>query len=157
MSRRPSLWLAFPLSVFIAFLLAALPLPQALAWWRPEFITMVLVFWVLQAPDRIGIWTGFLLGLVVDVLLATPFGVHSLMLAVVAWLARLSWRRVAVFSLLQTSGLVFVLILLGLAVKRLALGVVSTPPDSLLYWLPALTSALVWPTLMLVLRRHVRR
>lgn len=157
MSRRPSLLLAFPLSVFAAFLLAAMPLPQSLAWWRPEFVTMVLVFWVLNAPDRIGVWTAFLLGLGVDVLLATPFGVHPLMLAGVAWLARLSWRRVAVYSLLQTSGLVFALILLGLMVKRIALGVVATAPDSLLYWLPALTSALVWPTLMLSLRRFLRR
>lgn len=157
MNRRPSLLLALPLSFFAAFLLAAMPLPQTLAYWRPEFVTMVLIFWVLNAPDRVGVWTAFIMGLALDVLFATPFGVHPLTLASLAYLARLSWRRVAVYSLLQTSGLVFALVLIGLMIKRLLLGIVATSPVSMLFWLPAFTSALVWPTVMVSLRRFTRR
>ena len=156
MVRRPSVILALPLSIFLAFLMAALPLPQELSYGRPEFVTMVLVFWVLNEPDKVGVWTALVLGLLLDVLMATMFGVHPLMLAVVAYLARLSYRWVTVFSVWQTGGLVFVLVLAGRLVKYMLLGILGNGPDSLLYWVPALTSALVWPTVMFFLRRFTR-
>lgn len=156
MARRPSPWLAIPLSFFVAFLLVALPLPQVLSYWRPELVTMVLVFWVLNEPGKVGVWTAFLLGLLLDVLMATTFGVYPLMLAVVAYLTRLSYRWVKVFSVWQTGGLVLALVLVSLIVKRILLGVLGSGPDSVLFWVPALTSALVWPTVMLSLRRFTR-
>lgn len=156
MARRPSTVVALPLSIFLAFLLTSLPLPQGLSYGRPEFVTMVLVFWVLNEPGKVGVWTAFVLGLLMDVLMATTFGVYPLMLAVIAYLAKLSYRWVTVFSVWQTGGLVFALVLAGLLVKRILLGILGTGPDSLLYWVPALTSALVWPTVMLSLRRFTR-
>lgn len=146
--------LALPLSFFLAFVLAVLPLPQALSYWRPEFVTMVLIFWVLNAPSLVGIWVGFFLGLLLDVLFATPFGVHALVLALVAFMTRLSWRWVAVLSVWQTSGLVLSLVFVSLLVKRVLLGIVGTAPVSVLYWLPSLSSALVWPMVMVSLRRR---
>lgn len=157
MARRRNPFLALPLSFFLAFVLAVLPLPQGLSYWRPEFVTMVLVFWVLNAPNLVGIWFAFFIGLMVDVLFATPFGVHALVLSMVAWMSRLSWRWLTVFSVWQTSGLVLVLVFASLLVKHVLLGIVALPPDSMLYWLPALTSALLWPTVMVSLRRFSQR
>lgn len=154
--RRPSPWLALPLSFLLAFLLVALPLPQVLSYWRPELVTMLLVFWVLTEPGKVGVWTAFVLGLLLDVLMATTFGVYPLMLATVAYLTRLSYRWVRVLSLWQTGGLVFVLVLASLVIKCILLGVLGGGTDSLLFWAPALTSALVWPTVMLSLRRFTR-
>ncbi|HCT40539.1 MAG TPA: rod shape-determining protein MreD [Moraxellaceae bacterium] len=156
MSRRPSTLVALPLSFFIAFLLMALPLPQVISYWRPELVMMVLVFWVLNEPGKVGVWVAFTLGLLLDVLMTTTFGVHPFMLAVIAYLTRLSYRWVTVFSLWQTGGLVFALVLAGLIVKRILLGILGEGTDSLLYWAPALTSALVWPTVMFALRRFTR-
>lgn len=157
MARRPNSAIALPLSFFLAFLLAALPLPQAIGYWRPEFVTLVLIFWVLNRPALVGVWTGFGVGILLDVLFNTPFGVHSLMLAAVAYLTRLSYRWVTVFSVLQTGGLVFALVFASLLIKRVVISIVAVGPNSLLFWLPALTSALVWPTVMLALRRYTQR
>lgn len=157
MVRHRNPFLALPLSLFLAFVLAVLPLPQGLSYWRPEFVTIVLVFWILNAPNLVSIWFAFFVGLLLDVLFATPFGVHSLVLSLVAWVARLSLRWVPVFSVWQTSGLVLGLVLVSLATKRILLGIVGGAPDSLWYWLPALTSALVWPTVMVSLRRFTQR
>lgn len=156
-SRRGNPWVALPLSFFLAFVLAVLPLPQGLSYWRPEFVTMVLLFWVLNAPNVVGVWFAFLVGLLLDVLFATPFGVNALVLSLLAWMSRLSWRWITVFSVWQTSGLVLGLVFVGLVVKRVLLGIVAVAPDSLLYWLPALSSALVWPTVMVSLRRFSPR
>ena len=157
MARRSNVFVALLASFVLALLLASLPLPSALAYWRPEFVTMVLIFWVLYRPYLVGVWTGFLLGILLDVLFNTPFGVHPLMLSVVAYLARLSYRWVTVFSMLQTSGLVFALVFAALLLKHVVVGIVAVGPHSLLFWLPALTSALLWPTVVLSLRRFVSR
>lgn len=157
MARHISPVFVLPLSFLVAFLLQILPLAQGLSYWRPEFVTMMLIFWVLNAPALVGVWTGFGLGLLLDVLLATPFGLHAMMLSLVAWGAQLSWRRVAVFSLSQTSLLVLGLVFLALILKRILLGVVALSPDSLLFWLPAFSSALLWPLLMTMMRRFVPR
>lgn len=157
MARRRNPFIALPASFFLAFVLAVLPLPQSLSYWRPEFVTMVLLFWVLNAPNLVGVWFAFFIGLLLDVLFATPFGVHAMVLSLLVWLARLSWRWVAVFSLWQTSGLVLGLVFVGLVVKRVLLGIVAVAPDSLLYWLPAVSSALVWPTVMVSLRRFTQQ
>jgi rod shape-determining protein MreD len=157
MARRRNPLLAILLSLFLALVLTVLPLPLTLSYWRPEFITMVLIFWVFNAPNFIGIWSAFFLGLLLDVLFETPFGVHALVLSVLAYLTRLSLRWVTVFSVSQTSGLVFVFVLAGLIIKRVLLGIVAVGPNSLWYWLPALTSALVWPTVMVSLRRFSQR
>lgn len=157
MARRRNPFFALPLSFFLAFVLAVLPLPQGLSYWRPEFVTMVLLFWLLHAPNLVGVWFAFFIGLLLDVLFATPFGVNAMVLSVVAWLSRLSWRWVAVFSVWQTSGLVLALVFAGLLVKRVLLGIVGVAPDSLLYWLPSLSSALLWPTVMVSLRRFAQR
>lgn len=157
MARRRNPFVALPLSFFLAFVLAVLPLPPSLNYWRPEFVTMVLIFWVLNAPNLVGVWVAFFIGLLLDVLFATPFGVHALVMAIVAWLSLLSWRWVTVFSLWQTSGLVLGLVFVSLLIKRLLLGIVAVAPDSLLYWIPALSSALVWPTVMVSLRRFTQR
>ncbi|HET8729500.1 MAG TPA: rod shape-determining protein MreD [Moraxellaceae bacterium] len=157
MARRRNPFVALPLSFFLAFVLAVLPLPPSLNYWRPEFVTMVLIFWVLNAPNLVGVWVAFFIGLLLDVLFATPFGVHALVMAIVAWLSLLSWRWVTVFSLWQTSGLVLGLVFVSLLIKRLLLGIVAVAPDSLLYWIPALSSALIWPTVMVSLRRFTQR
>lgn len=157
MRTRGGTYVAILVSFFVALLLAALPLPQILSYWRPEWAVMVLVFWVLNVPGLAGIGTGFLYGLLVDVLQGTPFGMHSLSLCVVAWAAGLVVRRVSVFSLWQTGGLVLGLVALYLGCNLAILSFLGRAPESLWYWLPALTSALVWPTVMLSLRRYGRR
>lgn len=153
MARQISPVFALPLSFAIAFLLAILPLPQALSYWRPEFVTMLLIFWVINAPTLVGVWVGFGLGLLLDVLLATPFGLHAMMLSLIAWVVQLFWRQIVVFSLPQTSLLVLVLVLLALLIKRILLGLVALGPDSWLFWLPVLSSALVWPLLLTAMKR----
>jgi rod shape-determining protein MreD len=118
---------------------------------------MVLVFWVLNAPHRVGIWIGFGLGILLDGLQGNVFGLHPLGLALVAWLTRLSYRRVRVFSIWQTGGLLLAIMLAYQLTGYFVLRFMGEDPASALYWLPSLTSALVWPTVMLSLRSFIHR
>ena len=50
----------------IAFALALWPLPEYLTPFRPNWMALALCYWLLEAPDRVGLGVAFLLGLVAD-------------------------------------------------------------------------------------------
>jgi rod shape-determining protein MreD len=59
MSRlRDKPWV-LPLSVVLALLLGLLPLPALLQPLRPYWLALVLAYWVIEAPDRVGLANSF--------------------------------------------------------------------------------------------------
>jgi rod shape-determining protein MreD len=58
----------FPIifSVIIASVLMVYPLSYALSGWRPLFMMMVMLFWVLCQPTWSGIWFAFAVGIFTD-------------------------------------------------------------------------------------------
>ena len=59
-------------------MLAVIPLPQWLLWGRPEWIALVLIYWTIALPYRVGIFTALLLGIVVDVLEGAILGQNAM-------------------------------------------------------------------------------
>ena len=55
------------LSFVIALMLDVLPLPNWAEWFRPEWMVMVLIFWVLVLPQRVNVGVAWVVGLVLDV------------------------------------------------------------------------------------------
>ncbi|WP_022954828.1 rod shape-determining protein MreD [Perlucidibaca piscinae] len=157
MSRRRSPFLPLVLSFIAAFLLAIVPLPPELAPWRPDWVTLVLVFWVMHAPMWVGVWTAVVLGVLLDILLATPLGIHGMALIAVVALARMTQRWAGIFSVRQTTALILFLVLVSRLITLTLLGLVDTSPPASLHLLPVLASALVWPTVLLSLRRWTQR
>jgi len=157
MAKARSPFFALILSVMAALLMSILPLPEFLQAWRPEWLTLVLLFWVMHAPDWVGLWFGMILGLLLDVLLASPLGMHASALVVVIYVARMTQRWSGVFSVRQTTALVLLLILLGRLMTYAILSFRGEQPANLSFFLPALASALIWPTVLLSLRRWTQR
>lgn len=131
---------------FIAmYILMILPLPQTVQWYWPEWTTMCLIYWIMNLPSRVGMLSAWVLGCGLDVLLGTVLGQNALALTLVAYLTLMLHRRVRVYPLIQQSLIVFLLVGLQLLLVRFVQAAVGTVPDSLLYWLPSLTSAFFWP------------
>ncbi len=157
MPRRRSPILPLIVSLLLSLLLSILPLPNELAPWRPEWVTLVLVFWVMHAPLWVGVWTAAFMGLLLDVLLATPLGLFASSLVVVVYLGRATQRWAGIFSIRQTTMLVLLLVLAGRVVRYVELALFDVAPSDWSYFLPVLASALVWPTVLLSLRRWTQR
>src|SRR5690606_27167374 len=77
---------AIILSFAVAFMLTAVPLPEWAASWRPAWVAMVLIYWCMALPERVGIGAAWCLGLLLDVQQGTLLGQHALGLALIAWL-----------------------------------------------------------------------
>ena len=147
------------LSFVAAYVLAVLPLPQWLLWGRPEWLALTLIYWTIALPHRVGIMTGLLLGVGLDVLEGAVLGQNAFALVVVALLSLTLYQRLRVYGLWQQAGVVFVLIGINQLICQWVQNMQGVGAPSLLFLLPAFSSALLWPVVLLTLRglrRHYR-
>jgi rod shape-determining protein MreD len=73
------------LSYLAALVLMVLPLPSVLELWRPDWITLLLIYWLMAIPHRVGFVTVLILGLLTDILMGSGFGIYTIALVAVAY------------------------------------------------------------------------
>jgi len=149
-------WWVIIVSFFAAMIFAVVTLPDLLplefGFLRPDWVLLVLIYWVIALPQRVGVLTGWVLGLMMDILLGTLMGQHAFVFMVIAYFAENLYQRLRMFAVWQQS--LVVLVLVGIA-QLLSFWIESLvgPKDwSLWMLLPAVMSALVWPWMFLLLR-----
>ncbi len=147
---------AVALSLIVAFALTSLPLPDWANPWRPACVAIVLIYWCLAIPERIGVLFAWTIGLLLDVLHGAILGQHALGLAFVAYVSVIYHQQVRVFPLVQQSLVVGSLVFVYLGGMLLVYNFLGSKPYSSSYLLGAVTSALLWPWAYIVLR-DVRR
>ncbi len=148
-------WIIF-ISILIAFLLTALPLPAWVNHWRPAWVAMVLIYWCMALPGRIGIGIAWWVGLLLDVQQGALLGQNALGLALIAYFVIQIHQRFRLFPLIQQSCLIGFMIIFYLLIASWVSGIMGIPPQSWTYWMPAFTSMILWPWLFVILR-DIRR
>jgi len=144
------------LSFAAAFVLLMIPLPDNLAIYRPEWLTLMLIYWCMALPHRVGIFSGWFLGFLLDIHMGSILGQHAITLAIIAYLAYRLHARIRIYPLLQQSLIILLLVSVSQIILLWISGIVSQPPTDWSYWMHSLTSMLVWPWLF-YLMRAVRR
>lgn len=84
-------------SITAFFLLSLLPwrlMPMA-----PDLLMLVVVFWAVHEPRRVGMFTGFVLGLLIDVHDAGPLGQYALTYVLACYGGVVLQRRLLRFNL----------------------------------------------------------
>ena len=140
-------------SFMVAFVLAVLPMPHWLLWVRPEWVALVLIYWTIALPHRVGILTGLVLAILLDTLDGGALGQNAFVLVVVALFSLTLYQRLRVFSVLQQAGTVFVLVGINQLVCQWVQNLEGVGSPELLFLLPAVSSALLWPFVLHILRR----
>jgi rod shape-determining protein MreD len=111
----------------------------------PDFVALVLLYWCVQQPLKVGFFTAFALGLMMDVANGSLFGEHTLAYSALAYLGLLLSRRIPRFGLgAQTLHVMPVLLaprLISLIIRFLA----GAPVPGWEFLAPALVAALLWP------------
>ena len=152
-------WLPWPIliSLLLAFALTIIPLPSPLAPMRPDWVLLVLVYWSMAFPRRVGVLTAALAGLFLDVLHHQLLGQNALGLALVIYLVLQIYPRLRVYPVWQQAFVVAFLVGLYRVLQVWIYGATGFPPDTALYWSPILSSSLLWPLVYHVLRDARRR
>ena len=140
------------LSFLVGMILEVLPLPQWATWFRPEWVFVILIFWVVVFPQYIGMSAAFCIGLVLDLLSGTLLGQHALAFTAVVYLLSQLHLQLKNFPLWQQMGIILMLTLLQLALQCWVLEIIGMLPKNWGYWLPALTSTLIWPWFYMLLK-----
>jgi rod shape-determining protein MreD len=123
----------------------------------PDLVALVLVFWNVHQPRRVGVIAAFVFGLLVDVHQGALLGQHALAYTLLSYLAITIHRRVLWFSLAEQVLHVLPLFAAAHAVTllvRLAAG------DGLPGWgllLAPVAEALLWPVASWLLLAPQRR
>ena len=149
------LWV-IALTFVVAMVLAIVPLPDSvpieLGYLRPQWVVLVLIYWVIALPDRIGILAAWSIGLIVDVLLGSLLGQHGVAFILVAYIASSLYQRLRMFSLWQQSMIVFAIVGLNQLINFWIESIVGIGDWNLWYLLSSVVSALLWPSVFILLR-----
>lgn len=145
------------LSLLFALVISILPLSPWITLLWPQWLALVLIYWVIIYPHRVNIGMAWLFGILLDVLYGTVLGEHALALTIVIYLAYRLHQQIRVFPLFQQALWVFFLILLYQALLVWIQGMLGLLTNVYLFWLSAVTSMLLWPWLYILLRKMQHR
>jgi len=145
------------LSFVFSFMLAILPMPAWTSAWRPDWVAMILIYWCLALPQRVGVATAWFVGIIHDVLNDTLLGQHALGFVLIGYLAVKFHQQLRLFPVWQQAigvfGMVTLNQLLGIWIQSIFGS--SQMKGSFIY--PAFSSLLLWPWLFLMLRDIQRK
>jgi rod shape-determining protein MreD len=166
MIMRPGQRLLMPVNpgfVWLTLVLALLVYMVAnmMVWgraaWAPDLLSIVLVFWTVHHPRRIGMAVAFVAGLLVDVHHAGLLGQHALAYVVLSYLAIMVHRRLRWFNEMDQALQVFPLFALAHAVEVLLSLLLGGGFPGWWVLLAPVVEALLWTPVSLLLLAPQRR
>jgi rod shape-determining protein MreD len=143
-------------SFLVAYILTIVPLPDWLREARPDWAALILIYWCMALPQRVGVGVGWLVGLGQDALQSTLLGQHALGYTIIAYLTIKLHQRIRIFPLWQQALSVLVLLLLTRIILFWINGLVGRPATTPTIWLAAITGTLLWPWVFLIMREFRR-
>lgn len=150
-----------PVFIVFTFVMAALlnMLPASGGWalWlRPDLVALLVLYWCIEQPHRVGFGSAFLLGLLMDVADGALFGQHALAYSILAYAGIALHRRVRMFTLTPQVMHVIPLLLLNdlivLAIRTLA----GANFPGYRYFLGSFVAAALWPVVSILLKMPQR-
>lgn len=150
--------IVIPITLLLALTLAMMPLPSWGQAFRPDWVSLVAIYWALALPHRFGLFSAWSVGLLLDISMGTLLGQHAMgMILVVYFVVRLH-QRMRAFPLGQQSFMVFILLIAKQSALLWVYGITGTAPENnWLYFAPAFTGMLLWPWVFIVLRDQRRK
>ena len=153
--RSSGMWV-IALTFITAMLFSVVSLPEFVPWelgyLRPEWVVLVLIYWVVALPQRIGLVIAWVIGLLVDVLSGSLLGQHGLVFIIIVYITASLYQRLRMFAVWQQSLIVFGIVSLSQLVDFWIENIVGLARWELWYLFPAIMSAFMWPWVFMVLR-----
>ncbi|MDB6096587.1 MAG: rod shape-determining protein MreD [Francisellaceae bacterium] len=146
-------------SLVVALVLMIIPISKNLQAAWPQWLSLVIIYWVTFTPRLIGIMTAWCLGLSMDILGGRFLGQYALSLSVVAFLTIILRNRIRLFSLWQKSLSILVIIGFGQLIFVIVHWFMGKthPPQNILIWMSTLSSMLIWPLIEAILKIYQRK
>lgn len=129
----------------IAILLNILPVPYQFKWLMPNWLVLVLIYWIIFVPGLIGLMFTFFLGIIIDLLLGNLLGLTSLCLMPVAFFADSMCPRFRTFNTSQQFLVIVALVSMNHLIRLWLQLYIDCPTHNINYWLVIPVSIIAWP------------
>jgi rod shape-determining protein MreD len=160
MNRRTtsgfSLFWSIALSSIVALTLTIIPTPQAIFYFWPDWMALIVVYWALMVPDRIGPWVGFAIGTLLEVLFVRNFGVLGFGLAMLAFTVNRAHLQLQVLPIGPQMVVVGLFIGLFKLTTGWLYGLTSDFTITTEYWYSLIGCMLAWPFVFILLQELSR-
>jgi rod shape-determining protein MreD len=144
-------WVIY-LSLMAGLILMILPLPDSVHIYRPHWVALILIYWSMALPKRVGLWTAFVAGVLVDVSQGTLLGQHALGLVIIIFINQNFYQRIRVLSLVQQALYVFLLLFINQTIAVWVEGFLGRPTPIIAFFGAPVIGMLIWPWVFVTLR-----
>ena len=125
--------------------------------WTPDVLALVLAFWSVHQPLRVGIGAAFVFGLFIDVHQSGLLGAHALAYTVLSFLAITIHRRLLWFSVPSQAAQVLPLFVVAQVIELVAQMLGGGAFPGFLMFLAPVVQSLLWPVVSVLLLVPQRR
>lgn len=144
------------LTLIAALLVNLLPWSGYGLWIKPDFVALVVLYWCVEEPRKMGFVAAWLLGMLMDVADGTLFGQHALAYIILAYAGIVLHRRVRMFAVTPQALHIIPLLLLNdliIVIVRMLAGV-DFPGWH--YFIGSFVAGALWPPLSALLKIPLR-
>lgn len=145
-----------PITLLLGLTLQILPLPDWTQLYRPDWVALILIYWSMALPKKVGLLFAFFTGLIVDVMQGTLLGQHSLALIIIIFINLNLYQRIRVMSLPGQAVYVMILLLINQITVVWIEGMLQRSSPIMSFFAPPLTGMFIWPWIFILLR-DIRR
>ncbi len=150
MIRRDTPWLRL-VSISIAFFIMIIPMSEWFAALRPFTLAMVVIFWILETPQKMHFGRVFLIGLVLDLASISTFGEYALRLLIIAGIIHQIRSQFRFYPIWQQALFVMALLYVDQIVLSVLKLLHGLPQQSFEAWVSPVLAFLIWPWLYMIL------
>ena len=151
-ANRRRVWV-IPATFLVSYVLISFPVGPQWRGYVPDWVTLVLIYWCMAAPKRVGVGAAWLVGLGLDFLTFGLVGSHALTKTVIAFLVGRVALRLRVYPVWQQSAFILILLVIEAAILATIEQLLSGYWGGMFSWKALAVGLAVWPLLYLVLRR----
>lgn len=134
-------------SIYLSFLIGLLFCLIPLNNLGPDIIALLILYWLIMAPEQIGLITVFVLGLLMDVATSSTLGQHALAYIITGFVLINYRKRILLYDYGAQTLVVLGALLVNQSVISLTGYLISKKAPPLDFFFPVLIGALLWPLL----------
>ena len=104
---KNQLWIYF--SLFLAVIMDNYLFPESTLNWKPLLTLLVLIYWNMALPDKVGIFEALFFGIIMDILNGSILGLNGLLFVLITYICQRFFYQFRVSPIWQQSVILFFL------------------------------------------------
>lgn len=147
---RPTSLVAVIITLLIALVCQLFPWVGQGIILRPDFMLVVILYWLLRAPNLCNVGTAWIAGILVDLATGSLLGQHALSFTLTAYIGLSYQRRLVLFNPWQLAGYVFGLLIFERLLMLFLKLFEGNDYPGWTYFLPVFSGLILWQLMILM-------